>query len=207
MPLVYQQNINDVTRLAVWHITEEESFFLRQVPLQSKITHPHKRLQHLAGRLLLAKLFPDFPTALIEIADTRKPFLPGDPFHFSISHCEDYAAAIVSRGQRVGVDIEIPRHKINVLKNKFLFPAEQAIALNMHCSVEVALTICWSVKEAIFKWYGAGGVDFKQHIQIESCKCLDGHFEVTCIFTKENARMLTVHGHLFKGSCLTWLYT
>jgi hypothetical protein len=50
MPLVYQQNINASTKLGVWHIEEPEAFFLEQVPLQREITHPNKRLQHLAGR-------------------------------------------------------------------------------------------------------------------------------------------------------------
>ena len=76
MPLFYQQDINETTKLGVWKIEEPEDFFLRVVPLQRSITHPHKRLQHLAGRYLLPFLFPDFPHEEIEIADTRKPFLP-----------------------------------------------------------------------------------------------------------------------------------
>ena len=83
--------------MAVWHIAEPESFFLEQVPLQKQISHPHKRLQHLAGRLLLKELVPGFPVELIRIADTKKPYLENEPYHFSISHCGDYAAAIVSR--------------------------------------------------------------------------------------------------------------
>ena len=55
MPLVYQQNINAVTKMGVWHITETEDFFA-SVPLQKEITHPNKRLQHLAGRFLLKAL-------------------------------------------------------------------------------------------------------------------------------------------------------
>ena len=107
MPLVYQQNINATTKIAVWHITEPEDFFLVQVPLQREIRHWHKRLQHLAGRLLLKELYPDFPVALIQIADTKKPFLENEPYHFSISHCGDYAAVIVSKTYRVGVDVEL----------------------------------------------------------------------------------------------------
>ena len=89
MPLVYQQNINPFTKLGVWHINEPESFFISEVPLQREITHPHKRLQHLAGRYLLKALFPGFPYELIKVADTRKPFLENEAYHFSISHCGD----------------------------------------------------------------------------------------------------------------------
>ncbi|MEO6489716.1 MAG: hypothetical protein ABIO04_07235 [Ferruginibacter sp.] len=97
MPLVYQQNINESTRLAVWHITEAEDFFLQKTILPNSITHPNKRLQHLAGRHLLSELFEDFPLELIKIAEAKKPFLANEAFHFSISHAGDYASAIVSK--------------------------------------------------------------------------------------------------------------
>ena len=56
MPIFFQQDIEDNTRLGIWKIEEEEKFFLQSVPLQNEITHPHKRLQHLAGRFLLKQL-------------------------------------------------------------------------------------------------------------------------------------------------------
>ncbi|MDQ6844770.1 MAG: 4-phosphopantetheinyl transferase, partial [Bacteroidota bacterium] len=85
--------------------------------MQNIITHWHKRLQHLAGRYLLQELYPDFPYHLIEIADTKKPFLTGEKYHFSISHCGDYAAVIVSKEMRVGIDIELIRQKIELIKH------------------------------------------------------------------------------------------
>src|SRR5512138_800633 len=127
MPIFYQQDIDEGTRLAIWKIEEEEDFFLKHVPLQKDITHPHKRLQHLAGRFLLKYLFPAFPVRLIKIADTKKPFLEDEAYHFSISHCDDYAAAIVSKKERVGVDVEIPSFKIDRIKNKFLNEKEFSI--------------------------------------------------------------------------------
>ncbi len=112
MPVFFQHRINEHTRLGIWKIEENEEFFRGNVPQHRDVTHPHKRLQHLAGRFLLQFLFPDFPYELIQIADTRKPFLPDERYHFSISHCADFAAAIVSRNQRVGIDIEKPVEKI-----------------------------------------------------------------------------------------------
>lgn len=120
MPFIYQHQINQNSQLGVWHIAEEESFFLQKVPLQRHITHPHKRLQHLAGRYLLTELVPDFPLDLIQIADTRKPFLANEAWHFSLSHCGDYAAAIISPTQRVGVDVELVSEKVARVQGKFL---------------------------------------------------------------------------------------
>src|SRR5215210_6842215 len=125
MPIFFQHQVNESTRIGIWKIEETEEYFKGNVPLQRDVTHPHKRLQHLAGRFLLQFLFPDFPYELIQIADTRKPFLPAEQYHFSISHCGDYAAAIVSRASRVGVDIEVPTEKINRIQDKFLSADEK----------------------------------------------------------------------------------
>jgi len=76
MPLFYQQNINDSTRLAIWDLQEEESFFGGF----TEIVHPQKRLQHLGGRYLLSFLFPNFDKAAIAIAASKKPFLPDGYF-------------------------------------------------------------------------------------------------------------------------------
>ena len=207
MPLVYQQNINAFTKLGVWHIAEEEDFFLKHIPLQNNITHPHKRLQHLAGRKLLTELFDYFPLSLIRIADTKKPFLADEAFHFSISHCDDYAAAIVSTQNRVGVDIEIPQEKIERIRHKFLSSEEMELVQTLKASSIQNLTLAWSIKETIFKWYGDGNVDFKKHIHINKCSLDDNQFIANCSFLKNNPVPLKVHGIFFNGNCLTWLAT
>ena len=163
MPLLYQQNINENTRLAVWQIEENEDFFRLSVPLRADISHPQKRLQHLAGRYLLPYLFSDFPTEEIEIADTRKPFLPKEQYHFSISHCRSYAAAIVSSHQRVGIDVEQITYRVSNIKSKFLHSEELHFVHDQPQNYELELlTVLWSAKEAIFKWFGNGEVDFRE---------------------------------------------
>ncbi|MDP1974102.1 MAG: 4'-phosphopantetheinyl transferase superfamily protein, partial [Sediminibacterium sp.] len=170
MPIYYQQNINDFTQLAVWKIEESESFFTQLVTVQQQVTHPHKRLQHLAGRFLLPYLYPNFPSDLIQIADTRKPYLPNEAYHFSISHCGDYAAAIVSSTQRVGVDVELVTHRVNKIRHKFLHPSELSnwdIEAMEEQEKFRTLTLLWSAKEAMFKWWGRGDIDFSECMQVE----------------------------------------
>ena len=213
MPLVYQQNINESTRLAVWHITEPEIFFLQKVPVSGNISHPHKRLQHLAGRFLLPVLYEDFPLELIRIADTRKPYLHGDPFHFSISHSGEYAAAIVSTRNRVGVDIETISEKVERVVHKFLPEAEQEMIYALAektggiSNRRNLLTLAWSVKETMYKWYGDEAVDFIDHLKIMSMGADGNQFTVECTFTKGAVADLTVHGLFFNGNFLTWLVT
>ncbi|MDZ4796111.1 MAG: 4'-phosphopantetheinyl transferase superfamily protein [Bacteroidota bacterium] len=209
MPIFFQHQINENTRLGIWKIEETEEFFKGNVPLHREVTHPHKRLQHLAGRFLLQFLFPDFPYQLIEIADTRKPFLPDEQYHFSISHCGDYAAAIVSRNKRVGVDIEIPVEKIGRIMYKYLSAKEHSLFNLVPGGVgNSALmnynepTLLWSAKEAVFKWYGNGGVDFRREIQLQQQH--EGTETIDCLFAKNDTALL-IHYRHFDGLVLAWV--
>ena len=201
MPLFFQQDIDHDTKLAVWKIEEEESFF--QVPLQRDISHPKKRLQHLAGRFLLRFVFPDFPLELIEIADTRKPFLKEEAFHFSISHCGDYAAVIVSRTKRVGVDIEVMSEKIERIRFKFLSEKD---ARDFYEGDLFKWTHAWSAKEAVFKWWGNGGVDFREHIQLKELSEIDPyHWQLIAKFSVEVTVQLNVESLRCNELCLSWV--
>lgn len=215
MPIFFQQQINEFTRLGIWKIEETEEFFRGNVPVHRDVTHPHKRLQHLAGRFLLQFLFPDFPYELIQIADTRKPYLPDEQYHFSISHCGDYAAAIVSRSSRVGVDVEEPKDKILGIAGKFLTKQECSIfniqysIFNESTSVNergISMaehpTLLWSAKEAVFKWYGLGSVDFRQHIQLRGQH--KGKETIDCYFSKTNDE-LVIHYRFFSDLVLAWV--
>ena len=203
MPVFFQQQINESTRLGVWKIEETEDFFKGNVPQHRDVTHPKKRLQHLAGRFLLHYLFPDFPYEQIRIADTRKPFLPAEQYHFSISHCGDYAAAIVSRTHRVGVDVEETEERILRIKDKFLSLSEQALYIPDLGSPDFRLlTLLWSAKESVFKWYGAGEVDFRRHIRLTE---LDStHNTLYCDFVK-SGEALTVNYRMFDRLVLSWV--
>lgn len=206
MPIFFQHQINETTRLGIWKIEETEEFFLNNVPLQREVTHPHKRLQHLAGRFLLQFLFPDFPYDLIRIADTRKPYLDGERYHFSISHCGDYAAAIVSSNLRVGVDIEIPTPRIQLIAKKFLSQSEMN---EVNTDQLDKLTFLWSSKEAIFKWYGKGQLTFSEHMQLNGNIAVDrGEWlQLPFSFTKNEKQQLIIHARLFNNLVLAWLAT
>ena len=206
MPIFFQHQINESTRLGIWKIEETEEFFLSNVPLRQEVTHPLKRLQHLAGRFLLQFLCPGFPYELIQIADTRKPYLPDEQYHFSISHCGDYAAAIVSSDRRVGIDIEIAAEKAEKIKNKFLTQNEQLIfsltSENRFGTGPGLTTLLWCAKESVYKWFGNGGVDFRQHIQLEGLHDKDeaiiGHFAKT-------KQELFIHYRNLDHLILTWI--
>lgn len=208
MPLFYQYIINSTTKLGIWEIEEDENFFLKKVPLQQSITHPHKRLQHLAGRFLLQYLFPDFPHEEIIIADTKKPYLPNEQYHFSISHCGNYAAAIVSSTHRVGIDIEIPTEKVKRIAHKFIHESEKFFLTSHELSTtnHELLTILWSAKESLFKWYSLGGVDFKENMQLNNIiQKQNDSFILPFIFKKENPIQLDIISKIFDALVLSWV--
>ncbi|CAN5663649.1 4'-phosphopantetheinyl transferase superfamily protein [soil metagenome] len=216
MALFYQHNINDHTKLGIWKIEEPEAFFLMEVPQHRAITHPHKRLQHLAGRYLLKFLFPDFPYEEIVIADTRKPYLPYEQYHFSISHCGNYAAAIVSKKERVGIDIEIPSPKVKKISHKFLNIEEREqfhvagawLYDNNHQTTtinEQRLTVLWCAKEAVYKWWGWGSVDFSDHILLQPFEMNEtGLIDAIFIRMQRNFE-LKLQYKVFDALCLVWV--
>jgi 4'-phosphopantetheinyl transferase EntD len=218
MALFYQHNINEDSRLGIWRIEEPESFFLDKVSLDPAVSHPVKRLQHLAGRWLLPTLYPDFPLDDILIASTRKPFLESEKYHFSISHCGLFAAAIVSRTQRVGIDLERITERIRPIAGKFLNPSERKFlsedhrrfleqwGLHQKMDLEL-LTLIWSAKESLFKWYGQGGLDFRKHMRLSGAILFgeDEWMELPFLFSKNNRIRLSVQARLFGNLALAFV--
>jgi phosphopantetheinyl transferase (holo-ACP synthase) len=210
--LFYQHNINGQTKMGIWRIEEPEDFYLQKVPLKTGVSHPYKRLQHLAGRYLLPELYEDFPLEEILVADTRKPFLENEQYHFSISHGGNFAAAIVSSTHRVGVDIELVSPRIVAISHKFLHPTEKAFLDDwahlpkMHLELN---TVMWSAKEAIYKWHGLGGLDFRQHMQLSGAVTFDPMETIVMPFTfkkdKQAPVSLTVEARVFDQLALAWV--
>jgi len=212
MPIFFQQDIDGSTKLGVWKIEEDEAFFLATVPLQREITHPHKRLQHLAGRYLLKHLFSDFPVELILIADTKKPYLEDEVYHFSISHCGSYAAVVVSKESRVGVDIEIVSQKVERIRHKFVSETEWLTISEGWTESTAQLlnlqTLIWSCKEAGYKWYGQGGVDFREHMTVQHTTIgPDNRCETILLFKKNEALFLNLQSFFFENLCLSYVIT
>lgn len=205
MPLFYQHTINDSSRLAVWQITEPEDFFLEKVSPRSDINHPHKRLQHLAGRYLLQILEPDFPLHLISVSDSNKPFLHTGEFYFSISHCGDFAAAIIGK-EHAGIDVELITDQVDRLKNKFLNPSELELLQNFQFVDSIKLlTLFWSSKEAIFKWYGKGKVDFKKNMLIKQLFFKDDKGNIRAQFAKETTTELHLEFVFLNNLSVVWV--
>lgn len=205
MPLVYQQNINEHTKIGVWHIQEMEEFFLEKVTEQNKINHSKKRIQHLAGRYLLLDLAPDISLKNILLTATGKPFLPDNSYFFSISHCADYVAVIISTKSNVAVDIQHVVPKIESMKQKFLTEAEMNLLLKLSISPCEQFTLAWTIKESMFKYFDEVGIDFKQHLNIESAIFENDVWLTKSTFNKNKAHHVATKSIKFNDIFITWI--
>ncbi|HEY0177929.1 MAG TPA: 4'-phosphopantetheinyl transferase superfamily protein, partial [Pedobacter sp.] len=87
-------------------------------------------------------------------------------------------------------DIEQIKTKIHRIQQKFLSPAELAQpGVKDHTE---ALYACWCVKEAVYKWYGKKGLEFKKHIHIQPFELKNEGEMVVIVNLPEGTRTITV---------------
>jgi phosphopantetheinyl transferase len=203
LPILFQHTINNDAQLSVWKIEEPETFFINSLPAISLPSHPHRRLQHLAGRYLLLYMQPDFPIEKILSAESKKPFLSDHSLEFSISHTNDIAAAIINKKNPAGIDVEYTSDKANRIAHKFLHE-DEIRSLNTHPESGNDFTVAWSIKETIFKWYGQGNVDFREDMQIKKIHTNQNKNLAECFFRKTN-QLLHVNFIKIDNLVLSWM--
>lgn len=149
-------------RMALWEIQEEEVFFEERTGLIASGKWKHRRLEFLATRYLLRLLDEKFPFEDVLVAEHGKPFLPSAyNAHFSITHSFPYVGAVIS-AVPIGIDVQTYQEKISYLQQKFLTTEEQSYFQNDIRQI----TLAWAAKEAVFKWSGLSGIDFRKHMPI-----------------------------------------
>lgn len=191
--------------VGIWKIEEGESFFEGNIDFQPKATNSSKRVQQYASRMILEKLSPGFPLIQIAVKNGGKPHLIGSPVQFNISHTNEYAAAIMSNGKEVGIDIEKIDARICRVMKKFLNANElQSVALLEETEKVSLLTLYWSIKETVYKWWGQGSVDFADHIHILSTH-LSNEGTMDVIFIRDTTTLLKVSCKEIEGHWLTYL--
>jgi len=175
MPKIFHKNLDAPFQgeIGLWQIEEEETFFLEQLHL-TKVEEKEiskmkggRRLEWLAGRLLLHEMSGRPYRGECLKDEFGKPYLVDSPFHISISH-SNAIAAVVASPQSVGVDIQKLVGKIERIAHKYM-RAEEMESLEATTRLE-HLHVYWGAKEALYKSYGRRELDFKKHILIEPFK-------------------------------------
>ena len=198
MAIVFNKKIDDQTILAIWKIEETEEQLVSGLQLKqheldviASLSAGKRALHWLGTRLLLRKLLDTADYIDCHIDEHGKPYLVNSDTHISFSHSFDYAAVMISQNKKVGVDIELIKHKIKSIKHKFLSDIELAqkqIGDNTN-----GLYVSWCAKEAIYKWHGKKGLEFKQHIHIKPFKLKDAGSLQALVELPEGTKELTVN--------------
>ncbi len=198
MPIVFNKKIDDQSVLAVWKIEETEEQLIANLQLKehelaiiASLGAGKRMLHWLSTRVLLRTMLNTADYIDCQMDEHGKPYLVNSDTHISLSHSYDYASVIISKNKKVGVDIELIKMKIKSIKHKFLSDVELAqkqIGDNTN-----GLYVCWCAKEAIYKWHGKKGLEFKQHIHIRPFKLKDEGSLQAIVELPEGTRELTVN--------------
>jgi phosphopantetheinyl transferase len=165
MPLlIYQSNHNNTGRLLVWKASEslEELEGLCKMSTDERQDYKKIKLEKRKREWLIARILLQIvsPTAQLYFAPTGKPML-SDGRWISISHCGELAGLVICE-HPVGLDIQGTDEKLEKIAGKFCNPKELDKIKGEKYYLEY-LTIIWSVKEAVFKFFGEN-VQFNEDI-------------------------------------------
>jgi len=144
------------------------------------ISNGKRHLHWLGTRVLLRKMLNTEEYIDCKVDEHGKPYLVNLPYHISLSHSFDYAAVMISRSGKVGIDIEQLKQKVERIAFKFMKPHELAFINAEHRIPH--LYVCWCAKEAVYKCNGQREVSFLDDIEIAP-------FE----FTREGELDATLH--------------
>lgn len=194
MPMYKEwQDDSERCRVAIWKIEEPEDFFIDHTKMTSDKKNGMRRLEHLAGRFLLQHAEPSIALDKIELSHLGKPFLPGNELFFSVSHSFPYIGVAIDHKKDIGIDVQVFQDKILRLQHKFLSAEEQAICDN----TREKITLAWTAKEAAFKRYGLGAVDFIRHMPIREMVVEPHYAKINMEFCREHPSiMLPLHGNV-----------
>lgn len=172
MAVVFTKNISEQCIVTLWKIEEDADFFLKYLHIKeedmevcSNATHPIKQLEWLASRTCVKYTVEQLEHYYqgIEKDEFNNPYLSKIKGFVSISHTSNYAVAVVSLEEEVGIDIEKISDKLGRVAYKFLSESER-----LHAGDNLLkMCIYWCAKESLYKWYGKKNLSFKDNIFIE----------------------------------------
>ncbi len=170
MPIV-QTYQKAAYQICVWELTETTTVLETLLGLSAiECTQQSALFKHepayqnwLASRILLQSMTQQSYTAFIR-SPAGKLQLPQQAIEISISHSAQWVAVATSPIS-LGIDIQIPSTKLERIASKYI-AAQRLEELQQSVDYIANLHWYWGIKEALFKAYGVGQIDFRKHLQI-----------------------------------------
>ena len=179
--------------IAIWEITEtlEELLQLSNTISAADFNTEKQKKEWLASRLLLNEINPNYS---ISYNAFGAPELGNSSF-ISISHSKGLVAIIISQ-QKVGLDIE-------EISGKALRVSAEVVSINnLKALTTERATLIWCCKEAVFKWYQKGEVDFITDIKLHPFKSLEkGEIRAEFRNTQLILNYQKIHNHYLVYVC------
>lgn len=170
MGCITKHYLNRETVIGVWKIEEELSTLLEMVDMSPQDKRRYdlfrstsRKLEFLSVRALLAEMMGR--DARIVYNKNNKPFIKDGSHFISITHSNKLTAILMSRNERVGIDLEYMRLNINAFASKFLNKREKIT--RRWADRTYHLYIHWCAKEAIYKICDKEGINIVNDITIE----------------------------------------
>ena len=165
MPLLLSKSINAVSAYAVWNIqeTNDELKKIFDDTIAVSNYHPSKLAEWMVGRILVKSLCSQFdiPFQGVSSLPTGKPVLNNGAAEISISHSYPMAAAMIHLNAPCGIDLELPRHKLLQVKDKFINGSEKAYTENLK-----QLCTVWCAKEVLYKIHNRKALSLKDDTSV-----------------------------------------
>ena len=170
MACITKHYLNKDTALGVWKIEEDIPTLLEMVDLSPEdlkrydlFRSTSRKLEFLSVRALLAEMLDR--NARIVYNKNNKPFIKDGSHFISISHSYKLTAIIISKDERVGIDLEYMRVNINAFASKFVNKREKIT--RRWADRTYHLYIHWCAKETIYKICDKEGINIINDITIE----------------------------------------
>lgn len=170
MACITKHYLNKDTVIGVWKIEEELPTLLEMVDLSPEdlkrfeiFRSTSRKMEFLSVRALLAEMMGR--DARIVYNKNNKPFIKDGSHFISITHSNKLTAILMSRNERVGIDLEYMRLNINAFASKFLNKREKIT--RRWADRTYHLYIHWCAKEAIYKICDKEGINIVNDISIE----------------------------------------
>jgi 4'-phosphopantetheinyl transferase len=204
MGLVYKKILTGDAILGLWKISESVNQLNAIANLSpsdreilSKKNKERRQKEWLAARCLVKEIIPS-PSELF-YNEHGKPILQSGDFAISISHSEKYAAVLLTKSNRAGVDVQKIKADIGKGIDYFLNNQEQ---LWVDKADFILLNILWSCKESVFKYVSSHELDIRNQIFCGAFQPQpQGQIEVNV--RDRHQETLLIHYEIFEDYVLT----
>jgi 4'-phosphopantetheinyl transferase EntD len=170
MGVIINDFIESDCQLGFWEITESFDNIYSMVSLNEEdkntlisFKNESRQIEWLSVRALLTSILRR--DVRIVYNEEHKPFLNDNSLNISISHSNRLTSVLLSKHQRVGIDIEFMSHRISRIAHKFInsreFITPDKTLEKLH------LYIHWCAKEALYKICDKQNINFKENLTIQ----------------------------------------